>query len=103
MTYARSCFWPSAVANGAAPATNSDGTRLHSAARNGAADELYARRLGELVDEDDFPFISTALGSGSLTDSEGDFADDEFLFGLQTVLDGIAALVERREAGRQGR
>ena len=68
-----------------------------------AADELYGRRLGELLDEDEFPFVSTALGSGSLTDSGGDFADDEFLFGLQTVLDGIAALVERREAGHRQR
>jgi hypothetical protein len=32
--------------------------------------------------------------SGSLQD-ENDFAEDEFLFGLQTVLDGIEALIER--------
>jgi AcrR family transcriptional regulator len=58
---------------------------------------LYAWRLGQLVDDDRYPFISAALGSGSLED-DSDFAVDEFLFGLRTVLDGIESLVERRGA-----
>jgi hypothetical protein len=67
----------------------------HSAAARREADERYVRRLAELIDEDDFPHVYAALASGSLQD-ENDFAEDEFLFGLHTVLDGIEALVSRR-------
>jgi AcrR family transcriptional regulator len=58
------------------------------------ADERYARRLGQLIDEDGFPHVYAALRSGSLQD-DNDFAEEEFQFGLQTVLDGISARVER--------
>ncbi|MGH8962295.1 MAG: hypothetical protein ACRDWT_14085 [Jatrophihabitantaceae bacterium] len=52
--------------------------------------------LAELVDEDAFPCVS-----GSLVDSAGgDFADEEFLFGLQSVLDGVATLIARRTRRR---
>jgi AcrR family transcriptional regulator len=57
------------------------------------ADERYGRRLAQLIDADTFPHVYAALMSGSLED-EGDFAEEEFLFGLQTVLDGIEARVE---------
>jgi hypothetical protein len=59
-----------------------------------AADELYARRLGALVDAERFPEMSAALLSGSLSGG-GDFAEEEFGFGLQTVLDGIAVRAQR--------
>jgi AcrR family transcriptional regulator len=79
--------------------------QLGSAVANGTLDERelnarYARRLAELIDAETFPGISAALLSGSLED-EGDFGDEEFRFGLDTVLDGIQALVERRAAGRR--
>jgi hypothetical protein len=40
--------------------------------------------------------------SGSLQD-DTDFAQEEFLFGLQTVLDGVEARIERRSAARRRR
>jgi AcrR family transcriptional regulator len=61
------------------------------------ADERYVRRLAQLIDPDGFPAITAALVSGSLQDA-GDFAEDEFRFGLRTVLDGIEALIGRRTA-----
>lgn len=64
--------------------------------------EVYVRRLGQLINEDDFPHMRAALASGSLPD-ENDLAEDEFLFGLQTVLDGSEALVARRSKGRRSR
>lgn len=67
------------------------------------ANERYVRRLAAVIDADAFPSITAAMLSGSLQD-EGDFAEDEFLFGLRTVLDGIGALIERRtsDARRRG-
>ncbi|MCW2542436.1 MAG: hypothetical protein JWN95_4161 [Frankiales bacterium] len=59
-----------------------------------SADERWARRLGQLIDPDGFPNVYAAFMSGSLQD-EGDFAEEEFQFGLQTVLDGIEARIER--------
>jgi hypothetical protein len=61
------------------------------------ADERYVRRLAQLIDPDGFPSITAAMVSGSLQD-ESDFAEDEFRFGLSTVLDGIEALIGRRTA-----
>jgi AcrR family transcriptional regulator len=64
------------------------------------ADERYIGLLSQLVDEDGFPCVTAAMISGSLQDEGGDFAADEFLFGLQTVLDGVAALIARRTRRR---
>ncbi|MCW2658778.1 MAG: hypothetical protein JWR06_2971 [Jatrophihabitans sp.] len=66
------------------------------------ADDRYVRRLAQLIDEDDFPYLSAALMSGSLQD-DTDFAQEEFLFGLQTVLDGVEARIERGSAARRRR
>lgn len=54
-----------------------------------AADALYAARLGALIDPDRLPRVAASLSSGALSDDDG--MVDEFEFGLQTVLDGIAA------------
>jgi AcrR family transcriptional regulator len=59
------------------------------------ADLVYGRRLEAVIDPDQLPGVAAAFGSGSLTDGS-DFATDEFGFGLGAVLDGIAALIERR-------
>lgn len=65
-----------------------------------AADELrYARRLRALADPVAFPRITAALGAGALEDEGQDFAVDEFAFGLDTVLDGVAARMSRRDRG----
>jgi AcrR family transcriptional regulator len=58
-----------------------------------SADARYVRRLSGLID-DDFPCLQAALASGSLED-DTDLAEEEFRFGLTTVLDGIAARIER--------
>ena len=62
------------------------------------ADMRYVRRLARVIDPENFPGVHAAMISGSLED-EGDFAEEEFRFGLETVLDGIAARVARLEAG----
>jgi len=62
----------------------------------------YVQRLAQVVDEADFPGVRAALVSGSLQD-ENNFADDEFSFGLETVLDGIAARVRRQARTRPAR
>lgn len=51
----------------------------------------YGRVLGSLLDEDRFPELSALLAAGVLADD--DPPDDEFAFGLDRVLDGVAALV----------
>ena len=58
------------------------------------ADRIYGARLATLIDADRLPGIAAAFGSGSLTDGS-DFAIDEFAFGLETVLDGIAVRIDR--------
>lgn len=58
--------------------------------------ERYVRRLALLVDEQSMPAVHAAVVSGAMGD-DGDFAQDEFDFGLRTVLDGIAAGIDRRK------
>jgi AcrR family transcriptional regulator len=60
------------------------------------ADQLYAKRLDQLVDPERYPAVAAALGSGALSDSSdsSDPTTDEFAFGLKRVLDGIGALVD---------
>jgi AcrR family transcriptional regulator len=55
----------------------------------------YGRRLLALADPDRYPRLTAALTSGSLEDGS-DFATGEFAFGLNTVLDGMAARIARR-------
>jgi AcrR family transcriptional regulator len=47
--------------------------------------------LGALITEHEFPQISAALASGALSDDDG--LDQEFEFGIERILDGIAALL----------
>ena len=64
---------------------------------------LYGRRLASLIDQQSLPRISAALLSGALDDEDSDMAVDEFAFGLDTVLEGIAARVASRAAQDGGR
>jgi hypothetical protein len=71
----------------------------------------YGQALAQLADPAEFPAVHAAVLSGSLDDDNGDngqnggdgdngdFARDQLRFGLELVLDGLAALVERRAAG----
>lgn len=60
--------------------------------------EQYSHRLRALAAPDRFPHIHRAVLSGALDDDDTNFAVDEFTFGLDSVLDGIAARLERRQA-----
>ncbi len=53
----------------------------------------YARMLGALIEGGDFPALADAVASGALSDE--DDPDSEFEFGLERILDGVAALIAR--------
>ncbi|GAB3150370.1 TetR/AcrR family transcriptional regulator [Micromonospora sonneratiae] len=55
----------------------------------------YTRLLRSLIDPQRFPQLSSALEAEAFG-SDGDL-DDEFAFGLERVLDGVAALVQARD------
>jgi AcrR family transcriptional regulator len=55
----------------------------------------YVAGLKRLVDAERMPALRRALDAGIFDPSDED-ADDDFRFGLERVLDGIEALVERR-------
>jgi AcrR family transcriptional regulator len=65
-----------------------------SAAEAGEIMPTWGRLLARLTDPEDFPALHAALGSEAF--AQDDDPDDEFVFGLERVLDGIAALVEAR-------
>jgi Tetracyclin repressor-like, C-terminal domain len=67
----------------------------------GAAPKLmasYGRLLAELTDPERFPALHAVIAAGVFDQADGD--DDEFVFGLERVLDGIETLIERRKTGR---
>jgi AcrR family transcriptional regulator len=59
----------------------------------------YGQLLAQLVDEARFPMITAALSDGAFepppVDAEADLQDD-FQFGLNLILDGVAALIRGR-------
>jgi AcrR family transcriptional regulator len=59
----------------------------------------YGMRLLTLADPARYPRITAAVTSGSLEDGS-DFATAEFAFGLNTVLDGIAARITAAAASQ---
>jgi AcrR family transcriptional regulator len=65
------------------------------AGADGDAGVRYGRRLLALADPGRYPRLTAAVTSGSLEDGS-DFATGEFSFGLNTVLDGMAARIARR-------
>jgi AcrR family transcriptional regulator len=56
----------------------------------------WSRLISRLTDAERFPALHAALASGAL--DQDDDPDDEFLFGLERVLDGIDVLVQARSA-----
>lgn len=68
-----------------------------TAERSGTAH--YGALLGRLLDAEDFPSLSR-LVRDDVFDGEGGWeADEDFLFGLNLLLDGVAALVGPSAAG----
>jgi AcrR family transcriptional regulator len=59
----------------------------------------YGDLLRLVVRSDDFPALHRTMASGAF-DEDGEYGDDEFDFGLETLLDGIAVLVARRQPSR---
>ncbi|MFB8380305.1 TetR/AcrR family transcriptional regulator [Streptomyces rubiginosohelvolus] len=71
-------------------------------ARGVSPDEVtasYERTLRRLVDPDRHPGISRLLESGAM--SEPDDPDYEFAFGLERLLDGVEALIRRKDGGAE--
>lgn len=64
----------------------------------GADTSAYEALLEQLIDPDQFPAVAAAMRAGVFRD-DGD-VDEQFDFGLDRVLDGLAALMARR-SGRQ--
>ncbi len=61
-----------------------------------AALRIYSRELTELIDPQRFPDIAELLDSGLFESvPPPDTADEDFAFGLELVLDGVAGVLER--------
>jgi Tetracyclin repressor-like, C-terminal domain len=58
----------------------------------------YGRLLSRLTDPERFPALHAAIAEGAFDDDDGD--ELGFEFGLERVLDGIAAFIEDRGAPR---
>jgi Tetracyclin repressor-like, C-terminal domain len=56
----------------------------------------YAKILAALIEHGDFSALEDAIASGALGDE--DDPDSEFQFGLERILDGVAALIQRHES-----
>ncbi|WFE49099.1 TetR/AcrR family transcriptional regulator [Micromonospora sp. WMMD1155] len=54
----------------------------------------YSRMLTRLIDPTRFPALHRVLSAGGI--DQDDDPDDEFVFGLDRILDGIEALIHRR-------
>jgi AcrR family transcriptional regulator len=58
----------------------------------------YGRTLTKLIDRDRFPALHRVIDAGVMDADDG--PDDEFVFGLERILDGVDVLVRAREPGR---
>jgi AcrR family transcriptional regulator len=58
----------------------------------------YGRLMARLTDPERFPALHAVIDAGVF--DEPDDGDYEFRFGLERVLDGIEALIEKRRTGR---
>jgi AcrR family transcriptional regulator len=78
-------------------------TAADVAAAAGGAEIMpaYAAALGQVVDPARFPALHAALRSEAF--ARDDDPDDEFVFGLERVLDGVEALVRARARGKRRR
>jgi AcrR family transcriptional regulator len=90
--------------------TLSESRMAHEAARAAAPADApaawtFESLLRELVDAEGYPRLHRiATGPGDASGSAGDRAADEhaeFLFGLETILDGVATLVDRARPARR--
>jgi AcrR family transcriptional regulator len=75
---------------------------IAAAAARGGGEVMpaWGRTLERLTDPERFPALHAALRSEAF--ARDDEPDDEFVFGLERVLDGVAALVHRRARDEPG-
>jgi AcrR family transcriptional regulator len=59
----------------------------------------YPRMLGKLTDPQRFPALSAFIAAGVFEADDG--PDDEFIFGLDRILDGIETLIQARTGARE--
>jgi AcrR family transcriptional regulator len=69
-----------------------------AAAPNPEMMSSYGRLIARLTDPERFPALHAVLTAGVF--DEPDEGDDDFVFGLERVLDGIETLIEKRRTGR---
>ncbi len=60
----------------------------------------YGQMLAQVIDAERFPTLCGMLASGAF-DQPDDDPDEDFTFGLRTVLDGVALLVRERQPTRK--
>jgi hypothetical protein len=76
--------------------TLSESRMAHEAARAAAPDWTFEGLLRELVDEEGYPRLHRLAGAADAPGkSSPDDEHQEFLFGLETILDGVATLIDR--------
>ncbi len=66
---------------------------------SGVSMHAYGTTLAALIDPERFPALTAALDAGILDNTEEEVEDD-LLFGLERILDGIAVLIESRQPTR---
>jgi AcrR family transcriptional regulator len=70
-------------------AAGREGTGMDQA----AAEREYGRAMARLVDPERFPDAAALFGGGLLEDTGEDTGENDFRFGLELLLDGVAAAV----------
>lgn len=63
--------------------------------------DRYAAVLARLIEPAQFPNVAAVLESGAMSDEEG--IEGEFDFGIERILDGIEAYINRGAGGATGR
>ncbi|GAA5072924.1 AcrR family transcriptional regulator [Thermocatellispora tengchongensis] len=56
----------------------------------------YGDMLGQVIDPEGYPALTTAVRAGAFAGGEGWVEDADFRFGLDLLLDGVEALIRRR-------
>ncbi len=77
------------LAGDLAMAAEVSGAAIHSPA-------AYGKLLSRLIDPLRFPAISAVIAAGVFEDPDDPDTDAEFNFGLERILDGVAALIRKR-------